>query len=133
MNPKHVKKIRAIQEKLVELYLVEADPDHWPTAEKIQAEIRTALERGEIEREQAAGELQERLKGLAGLRYWLKKNANQTASMVLRAETLAAGTGEGEGDAAPSETREIARMEKEVEKRITSRTRPQLVVNNGKG
>jgi hypothetical protein len=97
-------KLEALQEKLCDVVLTEADPDNWPGQGKLPKDL-TQTERGD--------------------RYWCKKNAAQ--SFVLLNKTLAiAARNIDEGalsdpEAAAAEDnmdKEIARLEKTAAKQL---------------
>lgn len=99
MREDQLQRLRDLQEKLADRFLLEADPDEWSGAGKAPRDM-TTQERGDA--------------------YWMKKNAMATGG-VLRfvTEALAkpappAGGGEGGGAAADSE---MDRVVREAEKR----------------
>lgn len=100
-------KLQALSEKLIDIAIAEADPDHWPGAGWKPAEL-TKEQRGD--------------------RYWCKKNAVATLSLEERIarrihEAQLASAGGGADPAAVKDTEdeldaEIAAAEKEAEKLI---------------
>lgn len=101
MREDQKKRIEDLQEKLIEVLLLEADPDMWPGHGITPADL-TREERGD--------------------RYWCKKNAAGTLTVLTKTLSLtqyeyrqAANTSaEDEADM----DQEIARHEKEAEKRL---------------
>lgn len=61
MRKDQLKQLESLQEKLIDVLLVEADPDNWPAAEKLPMDL-TRDERGD--------------------RYWCKKNASASLSVL---------------------------------------------------
>lgn len=122
------KKLDAIQTKLLDVYIQEADPDNWTTAEKVRAEVAAALQSGELSEEEAGEELKTRLRQIKGDRYWEKKNAGQTMSLLCglnRYEMQLSADGDPEEDSA-KEAKAIAAAEEKVAGRL-SIARPRLV------
>lgn len=64
-----IEKLKELSNKMVEIVLIEADPDTWPGA-NITLEQMSKTERGD--------------------RYWSKKNANQGITTAVKLETLIA-------------------------------------------
>lgn len=133
ITPEKKKRLLEIQTELLDVYIEEADPKQWTSPEKIRAEIGERLAAGEIDRDQATDELGERLATWKGQRYWEKKNANQTMTMLTTINRFieqieGAGTPGAEDEAAAVE-RQIKAAEQQVKKRL-ARTRPRLIVNN---
>lgn len=67
MTPDQRARFLALSEKLADAALIEIDPDHWPGAGLMPAEM-TPVERGD--------------------RLWVKKNAAQTLGLLLRVDQL---------------------------------------------
>ncbi len=68
MRDDQFEKLEALQEKLVDAILVEADPDNWPGADK---------KPGDLSRDER------------GDRYWCKKNASASLSVLNKTLSLA--------------------------------------------
>lgn len=93
------KRLKQLSENLVEVVLVEADPTQWSGGEKLPKDL-TKEERGD--------------------RYWCKRNAAATMSIVMKAEALLAHY-QDPGKKPPSEDDlddEIGNAEKEAEQRL---------------
>lgn len=73
MRADQIERLKAVSEKLAEVVLGEADPDTWPGAGRPLGEI-TKQERGD--------------------RFWCKRNAAATFSLLARAEALIADASE---------------------------------------
>lgn len=109
MRQDQYERLQALSEKLTDVFLEEADSDKWPGAD-IPANTMDAKTRGD--------------------RYWCKKNAVATVSLVQRVHTLTGliqiDSGKGEGAAAVSDQpaeessldKEIADAEREATKLI---------------
>jgi hypothetical protein len=108
MTPEQMQKLQDLESKLVDVVLVEADPDTWPGAGK----------------DLKALDKQER-----GDRYWSKKNASASMALLMRVYSLAdmarraqAGTpppAANEGDDADGDLdRELSAVEKDAAARI---------------
>lgn len=104
MRQDQFEKLQALSEKLTDVVLVEADPDHWPGSGWKPVEL-TKEQRGD--------------------RYWSKKNAVATLSLIGRihqltdAIRLASNAGNGGGAVVDSEDEldaEVAAAEKEASK-----------------
>lgn len=131
--PEKKKRLLEIQAAILDVYIEEADPKNWTSPEKVRAEVAERVASGELDDEQAAAELGERLATWKGQRYWEKKNANQTMTMLTginRFVEQIEGTGipSAEDERAAIE-RQIKAAEQQVKKRL-ARTRPRLVVSN---
>jgi hypothetical protein len=102
MTPAQIAKLAALTDKLVDVVVIEADPENW-TGGNLLPEALSRDERGD--------------------RYWCKKNAAATLAVLTRVESLTqragqAGAAGGADDADPDVSREIARAEKMAEKRL---------------
>jgi len=96
MRPDQYERLQALQEKLADVVLEEADPDLWPGAGQPLAEI-TQQERGD--------------------RYWCKKNA--AASFAILERTTSTLERQPSGSAPPKDVeddidKQIARREREA-------------------
>jgi len=121
------RRLDEIQAKLLDVYILEADPDNWTTAERIREEVRAEQAAGLLDPEEAAKTLKRRLGNIKGDRYWEKKNANQTMALLCRLnsyELQLAGDGDQVDD--EKEEKRIATMEKKVAERLAL-ARPRLV------
>lgn len=67
MRPEQYERLQALQEKLTDVVIQEADPERWPGNGKELAEL-TRDERGD--------------------RYWCKRNAAATLSVIMRVQNL---------------------------------------------
>ncbi|HBA72196.1 MAG TPA: hypothetical protein DCZ63_08430 [Geobacter sp.] len=119
INPTKKKKIQAIQEKLLDLYIIEADPANWTSVEQIRDDLLQEVNSGKLKLDQVDRELKKRL---ASFNLWEKKNANATMAMLCRVNTFFAQV-EGNGTPADEEDdeatrKEIARMEKQAKKQL---------------
>ncbi len=117
------KKLHGIRERLLDVYLEEADPENWTNEESAKEEAQELLEAGA-----KPSEVMKVKTGWKGERYWEKKNANQTMAMLLNIERYLEATGAGgvAGGVEEADDEEIARFEREAKKRL-ARTRPRLV------
>lgn len=99
MTPAQIAKLNALTDKLVDVVVVEADPDNW-TGGNLLPEALSRDERGD--------------------RYWCKKNAAATLAVLTRVESLTqrAGASSGGAEDDPDVSREIAAAEKLAEKRL---------------
>jgi hypothetical protein len=98
MRPDQLQRLQDLSEKLADRFLVEADPDEWPGAGKLPADL-TQQERGDG--------------------YWAKKNAMATGG-VLRFTMDVLAKQEPEDPAAPKDPEkesDIDRQIREAEKR----------------
>jgi len=78
MKPEQIERLEALQERMVEVLLKEADPDTWDGAEKLKTgEALTPQERGN--------------------RYWEKKNAAMTLVLAKDLSALATNSRESLG------------------------------------
>lgn len=131
--PEKKKRLLEIQTALLDVYIEEADPKNWTSPEKVRAEVTEKVAAGELAGEQAAAELAERLATWKGQRYWEKKNANQTMTMLTGINRFIEQIeGVGPPNAEDERTaveRQIKAAEQQVKKRL-ARTRPRLVVSN---
>lgn len=119
------KKLEALEEKLIDLLLKEADPDQWPTEEIIIQRLDAALAAGEIDEKEYKALYR---KASEKARYFIlmeKKNANQTMALVTRilAYRMKLDESRREGDAPPPRVEEelkndIAAAEKRVKGRL---------------
>lgn len=99
MRADQYEKLQALQEKLLDVFLMEADSDKWPGANLTSAEMD----------QQTRGD-----------RYWSKKNAVATGGLIHRVSTLThkielANTGEGGGGAD-----EVKDEESDVDKQVAA-------------
>ncbi|MCC6196798.1 MAG: hypothetical protein IT518_20280 [Burkholderiales bacterium] len=85
-------RLQALQERLTDTVLQEADPDRWPGEGKELAAL-TREERGD--------------------RYWCKRNAAATLSIIMKVHTLLGAT-HARGVARPNETDDEVDLEQEV-------------------
>lgn len=125
IKPEKKAQLQAIQAQLLDVYIDEANPENWLTQEK-------AIE-------QAAGmppkEAAALVAGWKGERFWEKKNANQTMTMLIQidrylsTDAQPAAEQEAEDDDEKRMAKEMRAFEKEAKKRL-ARSRPQLVINN---
>jgi hypothetical protein len=116
IDKKKKQRLLDLREKLLDVYLDEADPDNWIDEAKA-LEIAADLDGKEAAKVAA---------GWKGERYWEKKNANQTMALLVgihRFIDLSEGADAEEGDDGKALAKEIRAAEKEVEKRL-ARTRP---------
>ena len=119
INPTKKKKILAIQEKLIDLYIIEADPANWLSVEQIREEIQMDVNKGKLPLDQVDKEVKRRL---ASCHLWEKKGANATMAMMCRINTFFAQV-EGDGQAGDEDDdeatrKEIAKMEKQAAKQL---------------
>lgn len=106
MREDQFNKIEALQEKLCDIILTEADPENWPGKDKLPMEM-SKDERGD--------------------RYWCKKNASATFALLNKTLSLAFFR-RGSGTPEPAETKspedeldkEIAKAEKEAAKQLAA-------------
>lgn len=92
MRPEQVSKLAAIEEQLIDVFIMEAEPQKLPG-------MKTAQDRGD--------------------RYWFKKNALATLRLVANIQTVLREIqtgGEGENPKKPAETDEAETREKEIER-----------------
>lgn len=68
MRDDQITRLQALSERLGEVVITEVDPHNWPGAEKVPAEL-TQQERGD--------------------RYWCKKNAAATMTLLLKVVNIA--------------------------------------------
>lgn len=107
MRDDQFEKLEALQEKLCDSIFTEADPDNWPGKDKLPMEM-TKDERGD--------------------RYWCKKNA--AATFTLLNKTLSIAFFKGRSNVTPINDeatapeddldREIARAEREAKKQLAA-------------
>jgi len=112
-----------LHEKLLEVYLAEADPDEWVTEESARKAAQEHIDNGgsKVEATKIAA-------GWKGERYWEKKNANQTMTLLINIHRLIDAAG-GQGAAGDDEGdlgKEIKKAERTVKKRL-ARSRPTLI------
>jgi hypothetical protein len=80
MRQDQYERLQKLEEKLMDVYLVEADTEHWPGH---------------------GIELSNMDKSTRGDRYWSKRNAAATASLIMRTQNLI-GTSHGIGTTLPA-------------------------------
>lgn len=101
MRPDQMERMRDLSEKLADKFIDEADPETWPGAGAMLADM-TKQERGDA--------------------YWCKKNAAATLALLCRVEQLQASqrTVQPPGDDEPGIESEIERAEKQAAKMLES-------------
>lgn len=119
------KKLEALEEKLIDVLLTEADPDKWPTKELIRQRLDEALAAGEIDEKEYKALYK---KANEKAEYYIlmkKKNANQTMALVTRilAYRMKLDESRRQGDAPPPRIEDemkndIAAAEKKVRGRL---------------
>ena len=98
MRPDQVKRLSDLAEKLADVVLVEADPDEWPGASMSPKEHDQQIR---------------------GDRYWCKKNAAATFSLLVRAQELADSRhGKFPNSTEVDVERDIGRYEREAAKAL---------------
>lgn len=103
MTPKQNKKLADIEEKLLNVFIDEADPDQWPTVDE-EAEVK--------EQQKTRGD-----------RYWHAKVANQTIALLTRIvayRTKLKEFSDSDKTAIDEDTKYSADM-KTAEKKVTAR------------
>jgi len=126
INPKKRLKLKDLAEKLLDVYLNEADPDTWVNEESAREKYEELVSRGVSPTEAA-----KQTGSWKGDRYWEKKNANQTMTMLIQiGRFLDQGAADDPEETAALE-KEIRKAEKQAKQRL-ARTRPKLVASNGK-
>lgn len=104
MRPDQYTKLQSLSEKLADVFIQEANPDNWPGAGLLPADMD---------------------KQTRGDRYWVKKNAVATLSLLTKMDTLK-GVAAPAADSAETEgllDEEIASAEKEAAKLLDTMTR----------
>lgn len=96
MRDDQITRLQALSERLGEVVITEVDPHNWPGAEKVPAEL-TQQERGD--------------------RYWSKKNAAATMTLLLKVVNITGilnkqKPGKDAGDAAEELDGELAAAER---------------------
>lgn len=124
IDPAKKAKLQAIQEQLLEVYLDEANPENWLTEDKAREQAQA----------HPCKRTEKLLEGWKGERYWEKKNAAQTMTMLIQIDRyLSSGVKADDDEDDSSDEKRIAKemkaFEKEAKKRL-ARSRPQLVINN---
>lgn len=113
MRDDQLKRLEAIQEKMVDALVVEMDPDFWPGAFDDKGDRKNPAELTKDER---------------GDRYWCKKNAAATLTLITKVESLQHFRNRYMTNPAPEETveddnadmdKEISRHEKEAERLLS--------------
>lgn len=100
MDDEQASKIEALQSKLIDELLFEADPDNWPGTFSETGERKHPFEMTQEER---------------GDRFWSKKNANATLSLINKIESLSFWRNRGTRPNPLSEDQETD-LEKEIAK-----------------
>jgi len=100
MRPDQLVRLKDLSEKLVEVFLGEADPDFWPGAGQDHADMD----------QQTRGD-----------RYWVKKNAVATAALIRNVEAMsqpanAPAVPNDEAEREADLDRQVADAEKEAER-----------------
>ncbi len=129
LDPEKRQQLEVLEDKLLDVYLEEADPDGWTSEESAKEEAQQLVADEIIDAKEAA----KLVAGWKGQRYWEKKNANQTMTMLLNLrrfleDRVPAAAGDSE-EVAKQLKKEVSKLEGQVKKRL-ARTRPQLVVSN---
>lgn len=134
-STEQLQRVMGLQEKLLEVALEESDPDGWMSAEKAeeeaqeydrlaaQADADGAADLAKLHRAEAAAIR----KGWKGQRYWEKKNATATVSLLTKLEMYRqrieegrqAGKGNGSAIDPDKEAAEIKAAEKKVQARLS--------------
>ena len=120
-TPTQTQRLLQIEEKLLAVFLDEADPDNWMNEEKAKEEAQRLIEEGEDPK--AAAKL---VSGWKGERYWEKKNANQTMALLTRIVTYRQRLNELAGAGTPpaaDEEERLAKDMKEAQEKISKRLR----------
>lgn len=134
IDPAKKEKLLKIRGQLLDVYIEEADPENWTTEESAQAVAEKLLEDGGDK--QTAKKAAEILTNWKGERYWEKKNATQTMTMLISLDRFLQEDAPAAGAADPEEAKaakkEMQRFEKEAKARL-ARSRPNLkAVEGGK-
>jgi hypothetical protein len=110
-------RLARLEEKLLDVFLDEGDPDGWINAEKAAQQASELAANGDSK---GAKEL---LTGWKGHRYWEKKNANQTMALITRIVTYRKVLAEcPPGEDLPLDTEEKLRQDmSEAEGRVRAR------------
>lgn len=118
------KKLEALEEKLIDVLLKEADPDRWPTEEMIIQRLDEALAAGQIDEKEYKALYKKASEKARYVILMEKKNANQTMALVTRmlAYRLKLEEARSQGSQPPArETEEMHKEMAEAEKRVKHR------------
>lgn len=125
IRPDQETKLISLEEKLLDVFIVEADPDRWPTEERIREALDNAKAQGMIDEKEYRKLRYAASEKAKNIIFWEKKNANQTMALLTRilayrmklAELRGEGKTPGSDDEEEME-REIATAEKKVRHRL---------------
>lgn len=131
-SSEQLKRLAAIEAKLLDVACDECDPDGWVDEEKAAAkakEVEAMAERAEGEGDALAAKgLRAEAKQIRnqwkGERYWEKKNANQTLALITRIVTYRqrlAEAKQGEKDFSGDDEEKLAADMKSAEKKVKQR------------
>jgi hypothetical protein len=128
-----LQRLMGLEGKLLDVALEESDPDKWISAEQAEAEAeeldRQAAKAEEDGFSDIAKDLRDEAKGLRkgwkGQRYWEKKNATATVSLLTKLELyrqrIEEGRQPGKGGGSLDDDAKIKADVKEAEKKVKSR------------
>lgn len=116
LRPDQDDRLVQIEEKLMDVFLDEADPAGWMNEEKARELAAQQIADGEDPKLVA-----KELSGWKGQRYWEKKNANATMALLARIvhyRTLKEQAGEQGSEPGEDEKNDIAAAEKKVKAKL---------------
>lgn len=129
-SDEQLQRLMGLEEKLLEVALEECDPDGWMNEEQAE-EAAKALEDlaaqcpDKDEAKALRTEAKEIRKGWKGQRYWEKKNATATVSLLTKLELyrqrIAEGRQPGKGGPSGDDDAKVAAEMKDAEKRVKQR------------